>query len=143
MGIAGFIVLIAFTVFPLQHDDYYLAFEFAHITTFFIAIFLCLRAIFVVYNSSSAAAGLWRAHNISAVEMYERHNNAMNECSVEALLYRYFGFFSPLRRYVEYSIIEEMFYGFFSISKTEFRFVDYLTRRSVSHRNFTTVLYFT
>jgi hypothetical protein len=129
MGIAGFIVLISFTVFPLQHDDYYLAFEFAHITTFFIAIFLCLRAIFVVYNSSSAAAGLWRAHNISAVEMYDRHTNAMNGCSIEALLYRHLGFFSPLKRYVEYSIIEEMFYGFFSISKTEFRFVDYLTRR--------------
>lgn len=129
MGSIGFCVLIAFTVFPLEHGESYLAFEFSHITTFFIAIFLCLRAIFVVYNARVAAKGLWAAHNISAKTLSERHEAAMVSWNLEGILYRYVGVLSPLRRWVEYTLIEEYFYRHFCISRTEFRFVDYLTRR--------------
>lgn len=129
MGCIGFGVLVTFTVFPLQHDENYFAFEFAHITTFFIAIFLCLRAIFVVYNARVAAKGLWKAHNLPAKELSVLHDRAMTSWTLQAILYRYIGVLSPLRRYVEYTIIEEYFYRHFCLSRTEFRFVDYLTRR--------------
>jgi hypothetical protein len=132
MGCIGFGVLIAFTVFPLEHGESYVAFEFAHITTFFIAIFLCLRAIFVVYNARVAAKGLWTAHNISAKALSDLHEEAMTSCTFQSLLYRYVGVLSPLRRWVEYTIIEEYFYRHFWLSRSEFRFVDYLTRRSDS-----------
>jgi hypothetical protein len=129
MGCIGFGVLVTFTVFPLEHGENYYAFEFAHITTFFIAIFLCLRAIFVVYNARAAAKGLWKAHNISAKELSGLHDEAMVSWSPQGILYRYVGVLSPLRRWVEYTVIEEYFYRHFCLSRTEFRFVDYLTRR--------------
>ena len=129
MGCIGFCLLVAFAVFPLKHGESYLAFEFAHITTFFIAIFLCLRAIYVVYNARVAARGLWTAHNIPAKRLSELHELAMTSWNFQAILYRYLGILSPLRRWVEYTIIEEYFYRHFCLSRTEFRFVDYLTRR--------------
>lgn len=129
MGCIGFGVLIAFTVFPASHGESYLAFEFSHICTFFIAIFLVLRALIVVYNAHHAASGLWRAHNLSAGKLILLHDRAMESSDFDGLLYRYLGIFSPLRRYVEYTIIEEYFYRHYCISRAEFRFVDYLTRR--------------
>ena len=49
MGFIGFIIFITFNAFSLEHDENYLAFEFAHITIFFMAIVAVFRALFVIY----------------------------------------------------------------------------------------------
>lgn len=128
MGFIGFVIFILFNAFTLPHDDNYLAFEFGHITIFFIAIILVFRAIFVVISSNRATAGFWRAHNSSCSLLLERYIAVRRSCwSLESLCFKYLPFWSGLYTDIEYKIMEDFFHSDFNISRYEFSFVDYLT----------------
>jgi hypothetical protein len=128
MGFIGFFIFILFNAFTLEHDENYLAFEFAHITIFFIAIILVFRTIFVVISSNRATAGFWRAHNQKCSALLERYNAVRETCwTVESVMFKYFPIWSGLYTDIEYKIMEDFFHSDFNLSRYEFSFVDYLT----------------
>jgi hypothetical protein len=127
-GFVGFAVFILFNIFPLKQDDYFMAFEFAHITISFVVIILVFRALFVVISSNRATAGFWRAHNQQCRTLLDRYVN-VRDCfwSFESLQFHLFPFWSGLFADIEYKIIEDFFHTDFNLSRYEFSFVDYLT----------------
>lgn len=128
MGFIGFLVFILFNALTLDGDENFLAFEFAHITIFFMSIILVFRAIFVVVSSNRATAGFWRAHNQKCSVLLDRYSLVKSTCwSMEALGYKYFPIFSGLFADIEYKIMEDFFHSDFNMSRYEFSFVDYLT----------------
>mmetsp|Transcript_2531 Transcript_2531/g.4589 ORF Transcript_2531/g.4589 Transcript_2531/m.4589 type:complete len:707 (+) Transcript_2531:49-2169(+) len=131
MGFLGFGVFMAFNVFPLEHDENFLAFEFVHLTVFFIGIILVLRALLAIYNSSRSSKLHWRAHNASFESILERIEEATTAWTFEGFCYRYLNLFSPLQHTINYKMLEEYFHKDFNISRVEFRFVDYLTKHNV------------
>lgn len=129
MGFLGFGVFMAFNVFPLEHDENFLAFEFVHLTVFFIGIILVLRALLAIYISSRSSKLHWRAHNAKIEDILDRIEAAKTECSVEGLMYRYLNLFSPLQHMITYKMLEDYFHKDFNLSRIEFRFVEYLTKQ--------------
>jgi hypothetical protein len=131
MGFLGFGVFMAFNVFPLQHDENFLAFEFAHITVFFIGIILVLRALLAIYISSRSSKLNWTAHNALCSSILDRIEDTQTSLSWEGFLYRHFNLFSPLQHMIDYKLLEDYFYKDFNLSCIEFRFVDYLAKQYV------------
>jgi hypothetical protein len=129
MGFLSFGLFIAFNAFGVQHDEKYLAFEFAHITTFFIAIFFVVRACGLVQYSKLAKRIFWKAHNQTASTLFENYTEMKRRpYSCQAITYKYFRYLSPLRRNIEYMVLEDFFYKRYKLIESEFRFVDYLSK---------------
>jgi hypothetical protein len=129
MGFLGFGVFMAFNVFPLEHDENFLAFEFAHLTVFFVGIILVLRALLAIYISSRSTRLNWKSHNATCESILARQEATKTDCSVEAFLYNYCNLFSPLQSTINYKLMENYFHKDFNLSCIEFRFVDYLTKQ--------------
>lgn len=130
MGFIGFILFLTFNSLSLKHDENYMAFEFAHITIFFMAIVAVFRACFVIYVSNKAIDGFWRAQNQDCKVLLRRYKETkLNWMSLESILFYYFPILSNLFRDIEYKLMEDYFYEDYKISRHEFRFLDYLSIR--------------
>lgn len=129
MGFIGFGVFMAFNVFPLEHDENFLAFEFVHLTVFFMGIILVLRALLAIYISSRNTKMNWIAHNAQCDVILDRIEAAKTTCSFEAFAFNYLNLFSPLQHEINYKMLEDYFHTDYNISRIEFRFVDYLTKQ--------------
>jgi hypothetical protein len=129
MGFIGFIIFLIFNAFTLEHDEKYLAFEYSHITIFFMAIVAVFRALFVIFVSNRAIKGFWRAQNQDCSLLLDRYKNTLTDFTLESVLFNYFPIFSNLYRDIEYKLMEDYFYEDFKISRLEFRFLDYLSMR--------------
>lgn len=129
MGFLGFGVFMAFNVFTLEHDENFLAFEFVHLTVFFIGIILVLRALLAIYNSSRSTQLNWTAQNASIESILDRIDATHTSWSFESFAYKYFNIFSPLQHTINYKMLEDYFHKDFNISRVEFRFVDYLSKQ--------------
>lgn len=131
MGFIGFIIFITFNVFSLEHDEKFLAFEFSHVTIFCMAIVAVFRALFVIFVSTRAIKGFWRAQNQDCSILLERYKATLSGFTLESVMFNYFPIFSNLYRDIEYKLMEDYFYEDFKISRHEFRFLDYLSMRWV------------
>ena len=115
---------------PAEHNENYLAFEFAHIVLFFLAVFFVLRACLAVHYTRRAKTYFQRAHNNSAVELCEKLIEVeANPFSLKSFTYNYCGLVSNLQRTFEYRVLENFFFKEFPLMPEEFRFVDYMSKR--------------
>lgn len=106
MGFVSFGSFMAFNaVTVLQHNEQYYAFEFAHITIFFLALFLVIRALFVMYNSNNAITSFWRAHSTSNSILLE-HLLPLKDNFWRHIIFKYFHLFSQIRCDIEHKYNE-------------------------------------
>ena len=129
MGFLGFGVFMAFNVFPLEHDENFLAFEFVHLTVFFMGMILVLRALLAILISFVSTRMNWDAHNESCERILDRIEATKTSWSFESIMYNYFNLFSPLQHQIYFKLTEDYFHRDFNISRIEFRFVDYLAKQ--------------
>ena len=133
MGCISFLVFIIFnSPLELSHGDTFIIFEFAHIVLFFLAFFFVLRACSAVHYTRKAKSYFQHAHNTTAVSLCKSFVEVeMHPYSLKALVLRYGGLLSPIERTFEYRVLEDFFFKQFPLIPEEFRFVDYLSKRSV------------
>ena len=130
MGYLSFGIFLAFNAVGVRHNQQYLAFEFSHITTFFIAIFFVVRAgLFVRYTR--AAKNYFNAAEADTIEiLMERYKKIQSSPQTfEAIIYRYFPFISSLRISIEYQILKAYFFKSFRLIRSEFRYANYLSKK--------------
>jgi hypothetical protein len=129
MGFISFTVFLAFNGGGIRHDNKYYAFEFSHITTFFVAFFFVLRACLIVLYSKYAKKIFWRAHNCPGHQLLARYENVLkNRLTWESIVFNYFGMFSPLRTDIN-SVILESFFGKTYPLTDDFHFPEYLSKK--------------
>jgi hypothetical protein len=130
MGYLSFGVFLAFNAAGLKHDQEYLAFEFSHITTFFIAIFFVIRAcLFVQYTRTAKKYFKLADHETIASLMQRYQDLDANPWSLETILYKYFKSLSSLRRRIEFHLMKAYFFKTYRLVPSEFRYVNYLSKQ--------------
>jgi len=130
MGCISFFVFIVFnSPLEVEHDENYLAFEFAHILLFFLAFFFVLRACSAVHYTRKSKIYFQEAHNTTAVELCQNFiDTEKHPYTFKAFTLNYFGLLSSIQRSFEYRVLEDYFYKEFPLIPQEFRFVDYLSK---------------
>lgn len=131
MGCISFFVFIVFnSPLEVEHDENYLAFEFAHILLFFLAFFFVLRACSAVHYTRKAKSYFQLAHSTTALELCQSFiESEKHPYTLKALVYKFCGLASSTQRTFEYRVLEDYFYKEFPLIPQEFRFVDYLSKR--------------
>ena len=131
MGCISFFVFIVFnSPLEVEHDENYLAFEFAHILLFFLAFFFVLRACSAVHYTRKAKTYFQRAQNTTALELCQRFvDMEKSPFTLKALTFQYLGLVSHIERTFEYRVLEDFFFKELPLIPEEFRFVDYLSKR--------------
>jgi hypothetical protein len=131
MGCISFFVFIVFnSPLEVEHDENYLAFEFAHILLFFLAFFFVLRACSAVHYTSKAKTYFQRAHNTTALKLCQSFIYMEKHAyTIKAMTLKYGGLISNIERTFEYRVLEDFFFKEFPLIPDEFRFVDYLSKR--------------
>lgn len=130
MGYLSFGVFLAFNAAGLKHDQQYLAFEFSHITTFFIAIFFVVRACLFVKYTRTSKQYFQSADTESIASLVKRYKDLhSNSWTLEALIYNLFPNFSSLRRCIEFHILKDFFFKTYRLIPSEFRYVNYLSKK--------------
>lgn len=129
MGYLSFGIFLAFNAAGVKHDQQYLAFEFSHITTFFMTIFFVIRACLFVRYTRTAKNYFKDADDYDIEILMNRYQSIQTSpYSVEAVLYKYFPVISILRMRIEYQILKAHFFKNFKLISSEFRFVNYLSK---------------
>jgi hypothetical protein len=130
MGYLSFGVFLAFNAAGLRHDQQYLAFEFSHITTFFIAIFFVVRACLFVQYTRTSKQYFQAVHNESIQSLMTRYQEMTTQpWSRQSFLYKYFPSVSSLRRSIEYHILKTYFFKTYRLIPSQFRYVNYLSKK--------------
>lgn len=130
MGYLSFGVFLAFNAAGLKHDQQYLAFEFSHITTFFIAIFFVVRACLFVQYTRTSKQYFKSVDNTTITSLMKRYQDlSKNSWTFDTIFYKYLPSISSLRRAIEYHILKDFFFQTYRLIPSEFRYVNYLSKK--------------